>query len=65
MSVKLTYGELLELKRWNTPTIFNGWEQITTHNVAHEGVNIEEVKDFMPHMGPIGWLCSYRCFSTR
>ena len=25
----LTHSELLELKRWNTPTIYNGWEQIT------------------------------------
>ena len=29
--MRLTYGELLELKRWNTPTIYNGWEAITDH----------------------------------
>lgn len=47
----LEYSVLLQLKRWNTPTIFNGWEQITNHNVACEGFNLEETKDFMPQMG--------------
>jgi len=48
-----THSDLLELKRWNTPTLFNGWEQITTHDVANSGVNREETQDFMPHMGPM------------
>ena len=26
----LSHAEMLELKRWNTPTIYNGWEQITS-----------------------------------
>jgi len=25
----LELSELLQFKRWNTPTIYNGWEQIT------------------------------------
>ena len=25
----LAHDELLKLKRWNTPTIYNGWEAIT------------------------------------
>lgn len=49
----LSHSELLELKRWNTPTIYNGWEQITKHNPAAEGFNLEEVRDFMPQMGPM------------
>lgn len=53
MDRDLTHAELLELKRWNTPTIYNGWEQITDHNIAKEGVNLEGVTDFMPHMGPM------------
>lgn len=44
---------MLQLKRWNTPTIFNGWEQITSRNVAAEGINLEETRDFMPEMGPM------------
>ncbi len=47
----LSREELLKLKRWNTPTIYNGWEQITDHDVAREGFNLEETRDFMPEMG--------------
>jgi 4-hydroxy-4-methyl-2-oxoglutarate aldolase len=49
----LTDGELLELRRWNTPTIYNGWEQVTKHNTGRDGFNIEECRDFMPQMGPM------------
>jgi regulator of RNase E activity RraA len=48
---RLSHGELLELRRWNTPTIYNGWEQITDHDPGADGVNIEETVDFMPQMG--------------
>ncbi len=44
---------LLKLKRWNTPTICNGWEQITKHDAGREGFNLEETADFMPQMGPM------------
>lgn len=50
-STPLSHGELLQLKRWNTPTIYNGWEQITDHDPARDGFNLEEVQDFMPQMG--------------
>jgi 4-hydroxy-4-methyl-2-oxoglutarate aldolase len=49
----LSHSELLELKRWNTPTIYNGWEQITKHNAAADAFNLEECRDFMPQMGPM------------
>lgn len=49
----LKHSELLELQRWNTPTIYNGWEQITKRNHAKEGFNFEPVVDFMPLMGPM------------
>ncbi|MDW8226585.1 MAG: hypothetical protein RMJ60_02155, partial [Anaerolineales bacterium] len=49
----LPHSDLLELKRWNTPTIYNGWEQITRHDVTSEGINLEECCDFMPQMGPM------------
>ncbi|HWN93926.1 MAG TPA: RraA family protein [Methylomirabilota bacterium] len=50
---ELSPGELFQLKRWNTPTIYNGWEQITKHDVTSYGINIEETRDFMPQMGPM------------
>lgn len=49
----LTHSELLQLKRWNTPTLYNGWEQITKHDIAHDAFNLEETRDYMPQMGPM------------
>ncbi len=50
---RLTHSELLQLKRWNTPTIYNGWEQVTAGDIARDAFNIEETRDFMPQMGPM------------
>ena len=49
----LSSSELLQLKRWNTPTIYNGWEQITQRDPAADGFNLEETRDFIPQMGPM------------
>ena len=49
----LSHPELLKLKRWNTPTIYNGWEQITKRDNAADAFNLEETHDFMPQMGPM------------
>lgn len=49
----MTHADLLQLKRWNTPTIYNGWEQITKRNPAADAFNFEETRDFMPQMGPM------------
>lgn len=51
--LSLSHADLLQLKRWNTPTIYNGWEQFTRHDPAKTGFNLEETRDFMPHMGPM------------
>lgn len=48
---RLTHGEMLELRRWNTPTVYNGWEQVTRHDAARDGFNLEETTDFMPQAG--------------
>ncbi len=58
----LTSSDLLKLKRWNTPTIYNGWEQITRHDSAHDCFNLEETRDFMPQMGPmVGYAVTVVC----
>lgn len=49
----LSHSTLLQLKRWNTPTIYNGWEQITQHDITLVGFNREPLKDYMPEMGPM------------
>ena len=53
MKRKLTHSDLLKLKRWNTPSIYNGWEQITKQDRTKGCFNIEEVHDFMVPMGPM------------
>jgi 4-hydroxy-4-methyl-2-oxoglutarate aldolase len=53
VKAQLSHGELLQLARWNTPTIYNGWEQITCQNPGTDGFNLEETCDFMPQMGPM------------
>lgn len=50
---RLSHSDLLQLKRWNTPTIYNGWEQITRQDAAAAAFNVEETRDFMPQMGPM------------
>ncbi len=47
---RLPYADLLKLKRWNTPTIYNGWEAITSHD-RRTHFNLEETRDYMPRMG--------------
>jgi hypothetical protein len=31
---RLSHAELLQLKRWNTPSVYNGWEAITKQRHA-------------------------------
>ena len=50
-STRLPHSVLLQLKRWNTPTIYNGWEQITRLDAAATVTNLDETCDFMPQMG--------------
>jgi len=60
--VRLAEGELHELKRWNTPTIYNGWEQFTKGNAARDAFNLEPVRDYMPQMGPMaGYAVTVVC----
>src|SRR5262245_41362330 len=51
LTALLSHSDLLQLKRWNTPTIYNGWEQITRHDRTRDAINLEETRDFMPQMG--------------
>ena len=52
-AARLSHADLLQLQRWNTPTIYNGWEQITRADRARDAINLEETRDFMPQMGPV------------
>lgn len=48
----LTTGELLRLRRFTTPTVYNGWEQISRVD-RRTVVNRQDVRDFMPQFGPM------------
>ncbi|MFW5807325.1 MAG: RraA family protein [Spirochaetota bacterium] len=50
-NIELTTAELLQLSRWNTPTIYNGWEAITSRSSIDPVFNLEECVDYMPHLG--------------
>jgi 4-hydroxy-4-methyl-2-oxoglutarate aldolase len=50
---RLSHEVLLQLKRWNTPTVYNGWEAITRHERTEPLTNCEQVHDYMPQMGPM------------
>tara|TARA_B100001123_G_scaffold450597_1_gene622253 strand:+ start:3609 stop:4343 length:735 start_codon:yes stop_codon:yes gene_type:complete len=49
----LSHSTLLQLKRWNTPTIYNGWEAMTNMERTEGAFNREPVTDYMPGMGPM------------
>jgi regulator of RNase E activity RraA len=51
MAKKLSNAEILFLKRFNTPTVYNGWELITRLERNQGRFNREPVTDFMPDMG--------------
>ena len=58
----LSHQNLLRLKRWNTPTIYNGWEQITKCDRTKGQFNLEATHDFMPEMGVmVGYAVTVTC----
>lgn len=51
MKNQFSHSDLLKLKRWNSPTIYNGWEQITDCDRTGGNFNLEPTHDYMPQMG--------------
>lgn len=49
-SPTLDLADLLALRRWNTPSVYNGLEQYTAAD-PRTVVNLDETIDFMPQMG--------------
>lgn len=49
---RLTYSDVLKLKKFTTPTVYNGWEQITAADRTAQ-TNREPLTDFMPAAGPM------------
>lgn len=60
-----THAQLLELKRFNTPTVSNALEHCSARSPL-EGFNREETRDFMPHLGPmVGHVITAEYRATR
>jgi regulator of RNase E activity RraA len=51
LAKQLSYAEILKLKRFNTPTVYNGWEKVTRLERTQGRFNREPVTDYMPSMG--------------
>ena len=62
----MSHSELLELKRWNTPTIYNGWEISSKTERLQSILNKEQTQDFMPYMGPmVGYAVTVKFEPSR
>lgn len=64
----LNDGDLLEIARWNTPTIYNGWEAVTRKNHMDCRCNWVDVHDYTPHIkSAVGYAVTveYRCDSEE
>jgi 4-hydroxy-4-methyl-2-oxoglutarate aldolase len=49
----LSAEQIWQLRRLTTPTVYNGWEQITRRDTARDGFNLDDARDFMPDFGPM------------
>merc|ERR1719352_2235311 len=58
-SKEIPLSEMIQMKRWNTPTIYNGWEQVTKQDLTDghsHPVNKEPTTDYMPQAAkPDAW----------
>jgi len=52
----LTNADIINLKRWNTPAVYNGWERVTHLERTQGRFNRQPTHDFMPQMGT---MCGY------
>lgn len=63
---QIGHAQMLKLKRWNTPTIYNGWEAITKRERTDAILNREECRDFMPFLGTmVGRAVTVRIETTN
>lgn len=62
MNTRLPFDALLKLKRWSTPTVYNGWEAITKRDRLQGLFNRESTTDYMPQMGAmVGYAITLVC----
>lgn len=64
----LSHADLLELRRWNTPTVYNGWEAVTAKERLDVVMSNGSVIDYVPQIGPmVGYAVTveYVCSSRK
>ncbi len=62
----IDHSEMLKLRRWNTPTIYNGWEQIAKNPDRLFPFNKENVIDYMEEMGVmVGRAITVKCMPSN
>lgn len=49
----LSHAELLELRRWSTPTVYNGWESVTRKERMEVVMSHGAIQDYVPQIGPM------------
>jgi regulator of RNase E activity RraA len=65
---KISHSDLLELRRWNTPAVYNGWEAISKRDRLECGRSLEPIVDYAPQMGPMAGYavtCEYTASSKE
>jgi len=57
----LSDADLLELTRWNTPAIYNGWEQITKSNADKHGFLVIAEEDQRQLLDAVRFMDANEC----
>jgi regulator of RNase E activity RraA len=53
LASRFSHSDLLELRRWNTPSVYNGWEAVTKRERLECSMSRESVVDYAPQLGPM------------
>ena len=65
---KLPHSKLLELRRWNGPSVYNGWKLVTKQDIIEScNFNRESVVDYAPQLGAmVGYAVTVEyCTSSK
>ena len=49
----LSEAHLVQLQRYCTPAVYNGWELISSHDSTRDCFNLEPLTDYMPALPPL------------
>ena len=63
---KLPHSRMLELRRWNGPAVYNGWEAVSKRDRLESlNINREGITDFAPQLGPmVGYAVTVEYYAS-